>query len=277
MIKLVISDLDGTLCNAAHGMDAVTARYLHKLQAHHCEVILATGRDRSIIEPLLKLFDLSCEVIALNGALIYDAQGTICQSRCISTAAVRKLTEAVRHIRLVNWFTSKGNYSSDEAAYRAMIKKVIPPQHLPEFEKEHGYVVFSSDLQFARLCEEECVYKVDIYEADPACIEKIRKIPGLTVNAGKNGLLEVNAQGVSKYAAAKYCCEKKKLDDYEVLAFGDSENDMEMLKRFPYGHIMRNAEEALLSKANYIAPSHTEHGVIRVIERFTNIAIGEEA
>ena len=71
-------------------------------------------------------------------------------------------------------------------------------------------------------------------------------------------------------------CESRRLANEEVLCFGDSENDLEMLQEFRYGHIMRNAEEPLLAQVNHIAPANTAYGVLRVIENYTGIPIGKE-
>ena len=89
-------------------------------------------------------------------------------------------------------------------------------------------------------------------------------------------LIEMTDNAVSKAAALRQLCESRRLANEEVLCFGDSENDLEMLQEFRYGHIMRNAEEPLLAQVNHIAPANTAYGVLRVIENYTGIPIGKE-
>ena len=57
----------------------------------------------------------------------------------------------------------------------------------------------------------------------------------------------------------------------EVIAFGDAENDLEMLFSVKYGVAMENANDEVKSKVNYIAPKNTENGVALFLEDFLKL------
>ena len=62
--------------------------------------------------------------------------------------------------------------------------------------------------------------------------------------------------------------ERWKIDADQIMAFGDSENDLEMLELAGYSFAMENGEEKVKRMAKYIAPSNDETGVLQVLEQY---------
>lgn len=62
--------------------------------------------------------------------------------------------------------------------------------------------------------------------------------------------------------------ERWKIDADQIMAFGDSENDLEMLELAGYSFAMENGEEKVKRMAKYIAPSNSEAGVLQVLEQY---------
>lgn len=62
--------------------------------------------------------------------------------------------------------------------------------------------------------------------------------------------------------------ERWKIDADQIMAFGDSENDIEMLELAGYSFAMKNGEEKVKRMAKYIAPSNDEAGVLQVLEQY---------
>ena len=77
MIKLFASDMDGTLLNEKHVISKENAHAVKQLQAAGIEFIIATGRDYNMVRFLLDPHDIQCRVIGLNGATVYDVDGTL--------------------------------------------------------------------------------------------------------------------------------------------------------------------------------------------------------
>ena len=139
------------------------------------------------------------------------------------------------------------------------------------FAQEHGFLSLTdTPLEQLGAC-----YKIEIYDSRPALADWAR-VADFKVSVVHGDVIEMTDSAVSKAAALRQLCESRRLANEEVLCFGDSENDLEMLQEFRYGHIMRNAEEPLLAQVNHIAPANTAYGVLRVIENYTGIPIGKE-
>lgn len=276
MIRLIVSDLDNTLCDNAHGLSDKSATYIKKLQEHKLAFMIATGRDYSIVKPLFDVFQFCCPLITLNGAVLYDENGIKQKEYTIPTSIINKINELVKEENIVIWYTKFGNFCLNQKGYYHKLTHLFQDPILQQrFITEHGFVDFNNELSFSTILKEDSVYKVDIYSCTSETNKELRLLSDIQVSSSVASIVEVTAKGISKGKMVLEYCEENDYQKQEVLTFGDSENDMEMLLNFPYGHIMRNADEKLLEKINYIAPSNEQDGVIKVIESFTGIAIKE--
>lgn len=79
--------------------------------------------------------------------------------------------------------------------------------------------------------------------------------------------VEVMAEGVTKATGLAHLCDRLGIDRSEVLAFGDALNDVEMLRWAGRGVAMANAEPEALAAADEISPSNADDGVAVVLER----------
>jgi len=80
--------------------------------------------------------------------------------------------------------------------------------------------------------------------------------------------LEVMDKGVSKGSAVKLLCERLGINSDEVMAIGDNENDLSMIKFAGVGVAMGNAEDMVKEQADFITSSNDEDGVALAIEKY---------
>lgn len=85
-------------------------------------------------------------------------------------------------------------------------------------------------------------------------------------NAGKEWI-DVMNKGVDKGFGIAHLCEHLECSVDDVMAFGDTYNDVEMLQACGHSYVMANAEEHMRAHAKFLAPSNNERGVAQVIER----------
>lgn len=104
-------------------------------------------------------------------------------------------------------------------------------------------------------------------------IDKIQKIFGYEVEAttSGNGNIDVIKKGANKGAAMEYLLDRWDLSGDNLMAFGDGDNDIEMIKLAKYSYAMDNASENLKKEAKYITKSNDEDGVLDTIIEFFNI------
>jgi phosphoglycolate phosphatase (TIGR01487 family) len=103
-------------------------------------------------------------------------------------------------------------------------------------------------------------------------IDKTRKIlaeEGYEVNVGTTGLaVHLNNPGVNKYEALKIACGLIVLTPQNVIAIGDYENDLEMIKNCGLGVAVANAIPEVKSVADYVTKNKNGLGIVEAIEKF---------
>lgn len=78
----------------------------------------------------------------------------------------------------------------------------------------------------------------------------------------------ITTRGVDKYNAIKRIAEIENIDNNDIISFGDSANDLEMLKKSGVGVAMENALDIVKDVADYVTKSHNEDGVIYFLEEY---------
>lgn len=92
----------------------------------------------------------------------------------------------------------------------------------------------------------------------------------LTAVTTGHGSIDLIVPGVHKAHGLRLLQARWGIEDSEVLAFGDSGNDIEMLRQSGYGFAMKNASDVVKSVANYRAPGNNDEGVLQIIEKALN-------
>ena len=124
MIKLIASDMDGTLLNNNHVISEENIKAIREAQKRGIDFAIATGRDYADVEPFLKQYNLKCESIVSNGAEYRDVDGNIIESIDIDKALVEKVFNIMDKYGLkAELFTSDGIYTpnSREEALKGTI------------------------------------------------------------------------------------------------------------------------------------------------------------
>lgn len=93
------------------------------------------------------------------------------------------------------------------------------------------------------------------------------ELGGAMVPVGSgNGYFDVVLPGINKATGLRRLLERWGIDAEDAVAFGDSENDLEMIELVGRGYAMANGELAVIAAADAVAPPCTEDGVLQVLE-----------
>ena len=99
-------------------------------------------------------------------------------------------------------------------------------------------------------------------------VQILKKYPHLNAVSGGMRNIEVTRKGVSKASGLKWLGEYLGIKTEEMIAFGDSGNDLEMLKTAGIGIAMGNAELEVKEAADYVTLKNTENGIVHALQRF---------
>lgn len=267
MFKLIVSDMDGTLLNEDKKVSDETKAAIRKLEAHGARFTIATGR----IYPAAKLYSddlgIHTPLICCNGAVIIDpATNEVLYGSGISKEIGCQVLDICEQYGVYYHLYDKNTIYSDR------MERVIAyfnefSKNLPEDYKIKTKIVTNTRALF----EETTVYKIGMYYDNSDRALEMRKalegISGASCFKSMDTMFDVLAEGTNKGTALKKLCGMLNLTLPEVVAFGDNENDLEMLEAAGYGVAMGNAEDFVKDVADHVADTNEADGVRLALEK----------
>lgn len=265
MIKLIAIDLDGTLLTSDKKIHDEDKEYLSRLIDNGIKVVVSTGRD---FFSAREFFDKEDRILynTLSGNAIFDSFGNEIYSNHLSYETVKKLSTygIDNFIAHVNGYKDGYNTIMLRKPECETLKKYISRYHFPvnfkeELSKDEEYfsVIFVGSLEYVT----EIMNKIknDIRDL------KFYIMPATTVDVY---MLEIVHANISKFSALERIFKKYNISSEEVMAFGDEENDIEMLRSVGHGYIMKNARDSLKRGFNVTEFDNDHSGVVRTIEKW---------
>ena len=262
MIKLIASDLDGTLIMPNRKLPEETFPLIEKLYSRGIIFMPASGRQ---LPNLLQMFAPIADKIAIiaeNGGLGWY-KGEIIYSNPMPAESVKSALNVIRK--------EEGLYPLLSCADCAYYEDDYPP-FVDVSEKSY------CKMQKAPLdeaAETQTVMKISVWDVHIPCAEHggvilPPKLKGLRAVVSGRDWMDVSALNSNKGTALKAVLEKLNIAREECAAFGDHMNDYEMLEVSGHPFVTANAFYALKEKFTDAVPSNADRGVIKKIEELLN-------
>ncbi|GAA4062687.1 Cof-type HAD-IIB family hydrolase [Amphibacillus indicireducens] len=281
MIKLIATDLDGTLLTSNGEISERNRQAILAAQKQGIEVIVATGRSfESAIRPFEKA-KLVCPMICVNGAEAYQAD----QKQILAITMSKKMIEEIIAVTseqgaYLELYTNKGIYAQKQSDFFELLKTLIKMNHpnLSEAEIKKRVNQRFQDESFIFVDDFESlisdpsieIVKALAFSFDQQRLENIKTTfaeePELIVTSSGRDNIEFNHPDAQKGLALKAHAEATKIDQTQVMAIGDNDNDLSMLSYAGKSVAMANAKESIKAIADQITSSNDEDGVALVIE-----------
>lgn len=253
--QAIFMDIDGTLLNSDHRISEKTVKALRTWINSGRELILASSRGLSGIEPIVRRYDLSCSIIALGGSVIKDKNDTIIYEKGMNIETVKKVLDFSTHEKQpVSWSA----YSVD----KWIANSIDDPKIVKEAEIVEASPTGCDLSQFAN---DEKIGKV-LFFCDSGTINAVEakliiSFPQLSIAKSSDILLEVNPKGISKASAVSEYCKLKDIALEDTIAFGDNYNDLHMLEIVGRPIVMGNAPVDIRNRFDMITLDNNHDGV----------------
>jgi len=231
--------MDGTLLNDEGEVPKRNREAIEQALKKDVHVVLSTGRGFDLCYPHAVDLQLPSYLIAANGAEIWTMDKKLLQKRTLATEMIERLYNLGVQAGVGMWMIST------EGAFQ---------EKLPDDFMNYEWLKFG--------CYSTDQKKLDILVEEFSKYEELELANSLPTN------IEVNAKGVSKAAALEFLCERIGITMEEVMACGDSLNDLKMIQAAGIGIAMGNAQDAIKQVADFETVSNNEGGVGEAIERF---------
>lgn len=279
MIKLLVSDMDGTLFNSNQEISPLNLASIREAEKQGVRFMIATGRSVDTIGPTTELYHLNCGLILLNGAEVRDEKNNIINTINIDGEIVPKLSEVLnRQGYIPEYMTNKG---SQLCGTKEMMTKnmgwrmmCLDRSHTLSFEEavESGKnSVFQkfltrNDTLEDMLAKDLEIRKMIVFNPDREFNTRNREelmemFPELSILSSYPENIEINSRYAQKGYGLLKAIEKMGIRKEEVAVFGDGLNDLSMFELFPNAFAPANAEPEIKKKAKEIIPSNNDDGV----------------
>ncbi|MCE4957735.1 Cof-type HAD-IIB family hydrolase [Macrococcoides caseolyticum] len=285
MIKLIATDMDGTLLNSAHEVSDDNIKAIQYAQSKGVTVVIATGRAFYEANTPIKPTGLKVPFICLNGAEVRDEEFNIVHTSKLSNEQINDITSILDKYELYyQVYTSARIYTEDkEKDLQIYIDIAEKMGHTPDIEKIRQSIQKRIDngslKEVARYDEVyerdgEIVMKFLAFSGDLAKLDaakaELRAFNHLAVSSSSRGNIEITHNDAQKGIALEALCEQLNISMDQVMAIGDNLNDISMIERAKYSFAMENGTDEVKAAANYMAGSNEESGVGRAIMKVMN-------
>ena len=238
-IKLIALDMDGTLLNQYDEVSEENRKAILEAENKGVHVVLSTGRAYATCSEYAKSLKLSSYLITVNGSEIYNEQGKLIEQNIVDTELIQWMWDLSQSHKTHFWAVSCDH------VYRG---------EMPEDITGSKWLKFGFDSEDDQVREE--------------ILRQLKENGKLEISNSSPTNIEVNAIGVNKAKAIEVVCEKLGITMDEVMAVGDSLNDIAMIKSAGFGVAMGNAQEVVKETADWVTATNIEHGVAKAIHKW---------
>lgn len=260
-IRLIVSDIDGTLIGREERLPAELPSVIERLEARGIMFTFATGRIKYMIDDFANAIHLTHPIISCNGAVIYQGRRNLVRKSFLANG-IRPMLECADEMGMTVLYCADGvEYVFRETDWVRRKRGL--------YNRYNDVHLFSEDeWKTARV---EKVNIVDDVRDGRVCklyplLDPVREMYSIA-DYGNVGL-ELVAGGVSKATGVMDLSKLTGIDTDSIMAFGDSDNDKEMLKAVGFGVAVAQATDSAKASADYICRSEGAAGVIETIEEF---------
>ena len=269
-IKMVALDLDGTALNSKRQFSPRTIAAFHAAMEKGVHVVIATGRVfDSLPKQALEIDGLEY-VITSNGArTIRLADRRLVYENNIPPHVVDRVIDLIRDQGFSVDAFHGGKAFIDASEYEDIkahgsdfrdVDYVLstrnPVDGIFDFMKEHRDHMENINIVFRKM-------------EDKARMEPLlRSIGDATITTSFHNNFEIGGPTTSKADALEHLMMQLGIEAGQLLACGDSHNDLEMIRLARIGIMMANANDEMKNQADYVTASNDEDGVAIAIEKF---------
>jgi Cof subfamily protein (haloacid dehalogenase superfamily) len=270
--SVICCDLDGTLLTSSKGITPYTREVIAEARARGCRFCLASGRSPGVIRAYHKMLGLDTPVIAHSGAVVWlpNDGRVLSERRLPQKPALDYIDFCIEEDLDWKLFTFDAVYYPSREGrhgfyedYNALARKY----GVPEFAYHDG---LTRD-QAAELVAHDAfrISVVNPTERQRSVLEAHAAAHAeMTFVYSMRTSFDAFPLEVNKWQGALKLCDYFGIDASEVVAFGNDENDIEMIRNAGHGFIVENSDSKLLACQATVIGSNDADGVAHAIRSF---------
>lgn len=258
-IRLLATDLDGTLLNSRGEVSKENVNALRSLSASGVRLALCSGRDPAFLCGVAESTGLDFYILALNGTYVLQrAGGPLLEETRLSPAATRACFSLLQGRPGYTVVSAGDTYTpfNQPGFANALLQTGDKP--IPEPEALEMVIAAG-------------VNKILYAHEQPGALlrvrEKLKGVPGIELTSSGSINVEILPMGMNKGEAVRRLAKRLTIPLGQVIAFGDQHNDLPMLQTAGMGVAMGNAPDFVKAAAKLVTATNDDSGLARALKK----------
>lgn len=263
-IKCIALDMDKTTLNAQGKLSEKNKEALKFAIKKGVHVVVASGRAFSALPADVMAVEGIDYAITSNGAEIYEvATGKCLKSYCISQESILKIMDLTKN-QPVTWEVFIAGQAYASSAYVDDPIKFGASSHVVDYVKRTRKRI--DDIYGFILEHAAQLNSIDVIVKDEQLKEQLwqqfkEEISDIYATTSAPQLMEISSKECGKHRGLAFILDYLGLGCEEAAAFGDGDNDADMLKYAGIGVAVANASEACMAVADLVVADYNDDGV----------------
>ncbi len=258
MIKLIVTDMDGTLLNDEKKIDESFWEVHKKITNLGIKFVVASGRQYFNIIKNFERLDENIIVLAENGAIIMEDEKEL-YSKPLKKEDAIELLKIGRTLPTANLIFCGKKKAYLERENPEFIKEV--EKYYTKFEMVEDLTKVDDEALKITICDLEGAEE-NSYKGYKDYYDKFK------VSVSGKIWMDITDKNINKGLALESLQKKLRVEKSETMVFGDYLNDYELLKQADFSFAMDNAHPELKKIANYSGGNNNEAGVVKSIKKY---------
>ena len=259
MIKLVCTDIDGTILKPDYTFSDAVKKCMQELTQKGVKVVLVTGRMHSAAKFIAKDLGLSTPVVAYQGGMIVDNGKTLYEQNMPESCVKEIINWARTNNAHLNLYTNDTLYVEND---NYVVKKYAG-------ERYTKYQIKSFDELSLKNVHKLLAINFEDAELVTSWRDTMKKrFPELYIVKSTPHFCEFSHPLASKDCAVKFLQRYYNLETSEILTIGDQDNDIKLLEAGGIKVAMGNSTESLKNIADYVTDTVSNDGFVKAMKKF---------
>ncbi len=281
MIRLIASDLDGTLLTQFGRVSEYTAQTIKEIQEKDVRFVVCTGREYYSANMIVGASGVACDYICNSGATWVDEQGTVIHNVSMQPDMVRTVWDLLMEEHMLTQIVTDGGQAvpQNRAEVTEYLKNILFPALSKASGMDYGHDLdrflagYLTEYPMERIFSGAApAYKIMTVSMDREQMARVRaKLADLPLSVVSTSPINLEISGLEarKGIAVQSYAQRFGISPEEILVLGDSENDINMFE-VPFAHriAMGNADQIIKDRATFITKTNREDGAAYAMRRF---------
>lgn len=258
-LSLVISDVDGTLVNAAKQLTDPTVTAVRRLEQAGLRFTLISARPYSGLSWIVDRLGIRMPIAAFNGGTIIDGDGTVLERHILDQNVVRRSFEIAEGSGATPWLFAGGIWHCRDTDNPHVPHEILSAGQQPTVREDMTELYADTD-------------KLTWVSDDSAALKTLHGRMDETIGAAatiaqsQTYYLDLTHPQANKGAGIEALARVVGVDLSAVAVLGDQANDVPMFRRAGVSIVMDQAPDAVKAEARYISTSNDQDGVAHAID-----------